>query len=86
MTVPDQLRSAVSVPGRYEPTINRTYSELGRHYETAIVPAQISGEVQLGPSLFVSDIISLVPTGGVTAPERRPPSTARRRGRRPRPP
>lgn len=39
MTVPDQLRSAVSVPSRYEPTINRTYAELGRHYGTAIVPA-----------------------------------------------
>lgn len=40
MTVPDQLKSAVSVPCRYEPTINRTYAELGRHYETAIVPAR----------------------------------------------
>ena len=40
MTVPDQLRSAVSVPCRYEPTINRTYAELGRHYGTAIVPAR----------------------------------------------
>jgi transposase len=40
MTVPDQLRSAVQKPGRYEPTINRTYAELGRHYGTAIVPAR----------------------------------------------
>lgn len=40
MTVPDQLKSAVAIPSRYEPTINRTYSELGRHYETAIVPAR----------------------------------------------
>jgi transposase len=40
MTVPDQLRSAVGVPCRYEPTINRTYAELGRHYGTAIVPAR----------------------------------------------
>ena len=40
MTVPDQLRSAVRVPCRYEPTINRTYAELGRHYGTAIVPAR----------------------------------------------
>ena len=40
MTVPDQLRSAVSVPCRFEPTINRTYAELGRHYGTAIVPAR----------------------------------------------
>jgi transposase len=40
ITVPDQLRSAVSVPCRYEPAIARTYSELGRHYGTAIVPAR----------------------------------------------
>jgi len=38
--VPDQLRSAVSAPDAYEPTINRTYSELARHYGTAIVPAR----------------------------------------------
>lgn len=40
MTVPDQLRSAVRVPCKYEPTIQRTYAELGDHYGTAIVPAR----------------------------------------------
>lgn len=40
ITVPDQLRSAVRVPSRYEPTIAKTYAELGRHYDTAIVPAR----------------------------------------------
>jgi len=40
MLVPDQLKSAVRIPDRYEPTINRTYAELGRHYDTAIVPAR----------------------------------------------
>jgi transposase len=40
ITVPDQLRSAVRVPSRYEPTIARTYAELGRHYGTAIIPAR----------------------------------------------
>jgi len=40
--VPDQLRSAVSTPDVYEPTINRTYTELARHYGTAIVPARPS--------------------------------------------
>lgn len=40
MTVPDQLKSAVRVPCRYEPTIQRTYAELGHHYGTAIVPAR----------------------------------------------
>jgi transposase len=40
MTVPDQLKSAVTVPSRYEPTINRAYGEMGEHYGTAIVPAR----------------------------------------------
>ena len=38
--VPDQLRSAISVPSRYEPTVQRTYAEFGRHYGIAIVPAR----------------------------------------------
>jgi transposase len=38
--VPDQLRSAVSVPSRYEPTVQRTYAEFGRHYGIAVVPAR----------------------------------------------
>ncbi|MDO9352273.1 MAG: IS21 family transposase [Solirubrobacteraceae bacterium] len=40
ITVPDQLRSAVRVPCKYEPTIARSYEDLGRHYGTAIVPAR----------------------------------------------
>jgi len=40
VTVPDQLRSAVSVPSRDEPILQRSYAELGRHYGTAIVPAR----------------------------------------------
>ena len=43
ITVPDQLRSAVRVPSRYEPTIARTYADFGRHYGTAIVPAIAAG-------------------------------------------
>lgn len=38
--VPDQLRSAVSKPHRIEPGLQRTYEDLGRHYETAIIPAR----------------------------------------------
>ncbi len=38
--VPDQLRSAVSTPCRYDPEINATFAELGRHYGCAIVPAR----------------------------------------------
>ena len=38
--VPDQLRSGVSSPCRYEPGIQRTYEDLARHYGTCVVPAR----------------------------------------------
>ena len=40
LVVPDQLRSAVVGPCRYEPTIQRTFEEWGRHYGTVILPAR----------------------------------------------
>jgi transposase len=40
MVVPDQLKSAVTMPSRKTPVIQRTYADLGRHYGTAIVPAR----------------------------------------------
>jgi transposase len=38
--VPDQLRSGVTTPCRYEPGIQRTYEEMATHYGTAVVPAR----------------------------------------------
>lgn len=38
--VPDQLRSAVSGPHRYDPDVNRTYLEMAQHYGVAILPAR----------------------------------------------
>ena len=40
MVVPDQLKSGVVMACRYEPTIQRTYGDMARHYGTAIVPAR----------------------------------------------
>lgn len=40
MVVPDQLRAAVSQPDRYEPKLQRTYEDLGRHYGMAVIPAR----------------------------------------------
>jgi transposase len=37
--VPDQLRSAVKRPDRYDPEINDAFSELGQHYGIAAIPA-----------------------------------------------
>jgi transposase len=38
--VPDQLRSAVKGPDRYEPDINETYLEMAQHYGVSVVPAR----------------------------------------------
>jgi transposase len=38
--VPDQLKSGVTVPCRYEPGVQRTYNELAEHYGTVILPAR----------------------------------------------
>ena len=38
--VPDQLRSAVMWPHRYDPEINPTYAALAAHYGTAVIPAR----------------------------------------------
>lgn len=38
--VPDQLKSGVTQPCRYEPGIQRTYEEMAAHYNTTIMPAR----------------------------------------------
>lgn len=38
--VPDQLKSGVTRPCRYEPEINRTYAECAGHYGAVVIPAR----------------------------------------------
>ena len=38
--VPDQLKSGVTLPCRYEPGVQRTYEEMAAHYGTVILPAR----------------------------------------------
>jgi transposase len=38
--VPDNLKSAVTHPSYYEPDLNPTYQDLGKHYNVAIIPAR----------------------------------------------
>ncbi len=40
LTIPDNLRSAVTKASKYEPVLNETYADLARHYGTAILPAR----------------------------------------------
>jgi transposase len=39
--VPDNLRSAVNVPHRYEPTVNATYHEMAAHYGAVVIPTRV---------------------------------------------
>jgi transposase len=41
LTIPDNLRSGVSRPDRYEAEINPSYRELAQHYGTCVIPARI---------------------------------------------
>jgi transposase len=42
VVVPDNLKSAVARPCRYDPDLNPTYREFARHYQVAIVPARVA--------------------------------------------
>lgn len=41
IVVPDNLRSAVSKPCRYEPQLNRSYLDLSNFYNIAVIPARV---------------------------------------------
>jgi transposase len=41
LLVPDNLKSAVTRPCRYEPRANATYEDLAAHYHSAILPARV---------------------------------------------
>lgn len=40
VVVPDQLRTGVKDPCRYDPEINRAYAELAEHYGVCVIPAR----------------------------------------------
>jgi transposase len=39
--VPDNLKSGITKPCRYEPSVNRTYEDLATHYGVAVMPARV---------------------------------------------
>jgi len=41
IVVPDNLKSGVKHPCRYEPDLNPTYQDLADHYGTAVIPARV---------------------------------------------
>src|SRR3970040_698377 len=38
---PDNLKSGVKTPNRYEPELNPSYQELAEHYQIAVLPARV---------------------------------------------
>lgn len=38
--VPDNLKSAITDPCRYEPGVNRSYQDFATHYQVAVIPAR----------------------------------------------
>lgn len=40
LVIPDQLRTGVSDPCRYEPGVQRSYADWARHYGTVVLPAR----------------------------------------------
>jgi transposase len=39
--VPDNLKSGITKPCRYEPGVNRTYEEMAEHYGAVVIPARV---------------------------------------------
>jgi transposase len=40
--VPDNLKSGITKPCRYEPDVNRTYEEMAEHYGAVVIPARVA--------------------------------------------
>lgn len=41
ITIPDNTKTAVITPDRVDPVLNKSYSEMARHYRTTLVPARV---------------------------------------------
>jgi transposase len=41
LVIPDNLKSGVRKPCRYEPDINPTYHDMANHYQTVVLPARV---------------------------------------------
>jgi transposase len=55
LLVPDNTKTAVIKACLYDPLVNRTYSEMATHYETAILPARLRIPTQSCQAGIASD-------------------------------
>lgn len=63
ITVPDNLKTGVVRPCRYEPLIHRSYQEMAEHYGTVILPARIKkprdkAKVEVGVQIAERQILA----------------------------
>src|SRR5216684_6271510 len=61
--VPDNLKTGVVRPCRYEPLLHRSYQEMAEHYGTAIIPARIKkprdkAKVEVGVQIAERQILA----------------------------
>jgi transposase len=49
LLIPDNLKTGVLRPCRYEPDLNPTYQEMAAHYGMAVIPARVR---KLKPECF----------------------------------
>ena len=65
VTVPDNLKTGVVQPCRYEPVIHRSYQEMAEHYGTVIIPARIKkprdkSKVETGVQIAERQILAVL--------------------------
>jgi len=63
ITVPDNLKTGVIRPCRYEPLLHRSYQEMAEHYGTVIIPARIKkprdkAKVEVGVQIAQRQILA----------------------------
>lgn len=61
--VPDNLKSGVKSPCRYEPDINPTYAEMAAFYRTAVIPARVrkpqdKSKVETGVQIVEREVLA----------------------------
>jgi transposase len=65
VTVPDNTKTAVTRPCRYEPQLHRTYQEMAEHYGTVILPARAlrprdKAKVETGVQIVERQILAVL--------------------------
>jgi transposase len=65
VTAPDNLKTGVVQPCRYEPVIHRSYQEMAEHYGTVIIPARIKkprdkAKVETGVQIAERQILAVL--------------------------